>query len=68
MPRLSQAEIRNNAITFVSDWKDETRERGEAQTFWNEFLAIFGIKRRQYAVFEKAVQKNKQNTGAIVPD
>ena len=65
MPRLSQAEIRNNAIAFVHDWKGETRERGESQTFWNEFLQIFGIKRRQVAIFERAVPKNNQNTGAI---
>ena len=65
MPRLSQAEIRNNALSFVHDWKDETRERAESQTFWNEFLAIFGVKRRQVAIFERAVTKNNLNTGAI---
>lgn len=65
MPRLSQSEIRNNAIAFVHEWRDETRERAESQTFWNEFLQIFGIKRRQVAIFEKAVKKNNQNTGAI---
>jgi hypothetical protein len=65
MPRLSQAEIRNNAIAFVHEWKDETREKAESQTFWNEFLEIFGIKRRRVAIFEKAVQKNNMNTGAI---
>ncbi len=53
------------SITFVHEWKDESRERAESQTFWNEFLSIFGIKRRQVAVFEKAVKKNNQNTGAI---
>ncbi len=65
MPRLSQAEIRNNAIAFVHEWKDETRERAEAQTFWNEFLAIFGVNRRRVAIFEKAVPKNNLNTGSI---
>ncbi|MDQ3747410.1 MAG: N-6 DNA methylase [Acidobacteriota bacterium] len=65
MSRLTQQEIRNNAITFVHEWKGESRERAESQTFWNEFLNIFGIKRRQVAVFEKAVKKNNQNTGAI---
>ena len=65
MPRLSQAEIRNNAIAFVHEWKGEKRERAESQTFWNEFLAIFGINRRRVAIFEKAVTKNNQNTGAI---
>jgi hypothetical protein len=65
MPRLSQAEIRNNAIAFVHEWRGETRERAESQTFWNDFLAIFGIKRRRVAIFEKAVPKNNNNTGAI---
>ncbi len=65
MPRLTQQEIRNKAIAFVHEWKGESRERAESQTFWNEFLEIFGVKRRQVAVFEKAVKKNNQNTGAI---
>ncbi len=65
MPQLTQAEIRNNAITFVHEWKHETRERAESQTFWNEFLEIFGVKRRKVAVFEKAVKKTNKNTGAI---
>lgn len=65
MSRLTQQEIRNNAVSFVHEWKDESRERAESQTFWNEFLDIFGVKRRQVTVFEKAVKKNNQNTGAI---
>ncbi len=65
MSRLTQQEIRNNAISFVHEWKGEKRERAESQSFWNDFLSIFGIKRRQVAVFEKAVKKNNQNTGAI---
>ena len=65
MPRLTQQEIRNNAITFVHEWKGETRERAEAQSFWNDFLEIFGVKRRRVAVFEQGVKKSNQNTGAI---
>ncbi len=65
MPQLTQAEIRINAVAFVHEWKDETRERAEAQTFWNEFLEIFGVKRRKVAVFEKAVRKTGGNYGAI---
>lgn len=56
---------RTNAIAFVHEWKEETRERAEAQTFWNEFLDIFGVKRRKVAVFEKAVMKSSGNFGAI---
>jgi type I restriction-modification system DNA methylase subunit len=65
MPQLTQAEIRNNAVSFVHEWKETTRERAEAQTFWNEFLEIFGVRRRRVAVFEKAVKKTSGNYGAI---
>src|SRR5205085_10529357 len=65
MPQLTQAEIRNNAIAFVHEWKEETRERAEAQTFWNEFLEVFGVRRRRVAVFEKAVKKTGGKYGAI---
>lgn len=65
MPRLSQAEIRNNAIGFVHEWKDETSERAESQTFWNEFFEVFGLKRRHVAIYEKAVKKSSGNFGKI---
>jgi hypothetical protein len=65
MPQLTQAEIRNNAVAFVHEWKNETRERAESQTFWNQFLEIFGVKRRKVAVFEKAVKKTSGKYGAI---
>lgn len=38
MPQLTQAEIRNNAVAFIQEWREESRERAEAQTFWNKFL------------------------------
>ncbi len=65
MPRLSQAEIRNNAIAFVHEWKDETSERSESQTFWNEFFQVFGLRRRDVAVFEKSVQRPAAKFGKI---
>lgn len=65
MPQLTQAEIRNNAVAFVQEWKEESRERAEAQTFWNEFLEVFGVRRRKVAIFEKAVKKTSGNFGAI---
>ena len=33
---LSWNEIKHRAIRFGADWKDETREAAERQTFWNE--------------------------------
>lgn len=57
MPTLTWPEIRNRATAFARDWKDATSERAEAQTFWNEFFAIFGVQRRSVAVYEKQVAK-----------
>jgi len=57
MPRLSWNEIRHRAIVFANDWQDETRERAEAKTFWDEFFNVFGIKRRTVASFEEPVKK-----------
>ena len=54
--RLSFSEIRQRAIQFGHDWKDETSERAEAQTFWNEFFNVFGIPRRSVASFERTVR------------
>ena len=39
---LSWNEIRHRAIAFSKEWKGETREAAERQTFWNEFFK-FGI-------------------------
>lgn len=52
---ISWTEINERAISFVHEWKDETYERAEAQTFWNDFFSVFGISRRRLAVFEKHV-------------
>lgn len=53
---LSWNEIRQRAITFAREWRDETRERAEAQTFWNEFFQVFGKSRRAIATFEEPVR------------
>lgn len=65
MPILSWTEIRQRAINFSRDWIDETEERAEAQTFWNEFFNVFGMKRRQIATFEEKVKKVKGSYGRI---
>ena len=38
--RLSWNEIRARAAAFAEEWKDEGYERGEAQTFYNDFFQI----------------------------
>lgn len=57
--RLSWNEIRQGAIRFSHDWRDVARERAEAQTFWNEFFQVFGVKRRTVAGFEEPVRTLK---------
>lgn len=54
---LSWNEIRDRASRFARDWKDASYERGEAQTFWNEFFAVFGMHRSRVYSFEKRVAK-----------
>ncbi|MDT0619225.1 DNA methyltransferase [Salinisphaera sp. P385] len=62
---LSWNEIRDRATTFAHDWADESYERGEAQTFWNEFFQVFGVDRRRVATFEKHVRKLGDKAGFI---
>ena len=45
MPQLNWNEIKRRAIVFASEWAKATRERSEAQTFWNELFADYGIRR-----------------------
>ena len=56
MPPLSWNEIRARALAFSKEWKDETSEKAESQTFWNEFFDVFGVRRRRVASFEKHVK------------
>src|SRR5205809_5508682 len=62
---LSWNEIRHNAIRFSREWADETREEAEAKSFWDEFFAVFGIRRRTVASFEEPVKKISGDYGYI---
>ena len=62
---LSWNEIRQRSISFSKKWEDETRERAEKDTFWNEFFEVFGKSRKSLAVYEKQIQNLKGNTGFI---
>jgi hypothetical protein len=50
---LTWNEMRSRAHSFVAEWRGETRERAEAQSFWNDWFSIFGITRRRFVTFEK---------------
>ena len=62
---LSLNEKRARAAKFADEWKDAGYERGESQTFYNEFFEIFGIKRRRMATFEQPVKKLNKQFGFI---
>lgn len=53
---LSLNEIKDRALAFSRDWEGTPSERAEAQTFWNEFFAVFGVTRRRLASFEEYVK------------
>ncbi|MFA5205072.1 MAG: DNA methyltransferase [Lentisphaeria bacterium] len=53
---LSWNEIKQNAIRFSKEWATEKREEAEAKSFWDEFFAVFGIRRRTVATFEEPVK------------
>ena len=50
---------RSRAARFAERWRGETYERGEAQSFWNEFFEIFGKSRRSVALFERQARRLK---------
>lgn len=62
---ISWNEIRHNAIKFSSEWKGARCERADSQTFWNEFLQVFGIKRRVVASFEEPARRISGTYGFI---
>ncbi len=62
---LSWNEIRSRAVTFSRNWCAATREKAEAQTFWNEFFAVFGVRRRMVDSFEEPVKNLKGDTQFI---
>ena len=62
---LSWNDIRDRATRFARDWQDASYERGEAQTFWNEFFAVFGMQRSRIYSFEKRVEKLGGGSGYI---
>ncbi len=62
---LSWNEIRNRAYSFAKEWKDESSEHAEAQSFLNDFFNVFGISRRRVATFEQHIKKIDGQDGFI---
>ena len=62
---LSWNEIRVRAAQFAVDWADASYEKGETQTFYNEFFEVFGKRRRDVARYEEHVRKLDDTHGFI---
>lgn len=65
--RLSWPEIRANAARFSEEWKGKGYEKGQTQSFYDEFFAIFGVPRKQVAVYEQRVKAlDTSRTGGFI--
>jgi len=62
---LSWNEIKERALKFSEEWKEETREHAEAKSFWDDFFHVFGVTRRRIASFEEPVKKLNNKYGFI---
>jgi hypothetical protein len=65
MPSLDWNDTRAKAAAFSRDWSEAHYEKGETQTFYNEFFELFGVPRRRVATFEQNVKLNDKASGFI---
>ena len=63
--RLSWNEVRTRAAAFADEWRDAAYEKGETQSFYNDFFHIFGVRRRSVARYEEHVRKLNDDSGFI---
>ncbi|QYO75613.1 class I SAM-dependent DNA methyltransferase [Devosia salina] len=63
---LSWNDIRANAARFARDWKGHGYEKGDAQSFYNEFFEVFGASRRRVASFEQPVKGLPDNKRGFI--
>ena len=61
--RLSWNEIRTRAAAFAREWAGAGYEKGETQSFYNEFFEIFGVRRRTVARYEEHVRRLGDSRG-----
>lgn len=61
--RLGWDEIKRRARAFSEEWKDAHYEKGETQSFYNDFFDIFGVKRRRVATYEQRVRLLNNKSG-----
>lgn len=62
---LSWNEIRIRADGFSRKWASASYEKGETQSFYNDFFKIFGIERSSVGRYEEHVKKLDNRSGFI---
>src|ERR1039457_6736840 len=62
---LSWNEIKDRALQFSKEWKDDFNEDAEAKSFMDDFFNVFGVPRRRVATFEKNIKKEDGKQGYI---
>ena len=63
--RLSWNETRARAASFARKWAGAGYEKGETQSFYNDFFHIFGVRRESVARYEERVRRLDDTTGYI---
>ena len=63
--RLSWNEVRVRAASFAEEWRDAAYEKGETQSFYNDFFEVFDVRRRSVARYEEHVAKLDNGRGFI---
>ena len=64
--RLGWDEIKRRARAFSDEWRDAHYEKGETQSFYNEFFEIFGVRRRTVASYERRVESIDANRRGFI--
>ena len=64
--RLSWNEVRARAAAFAEEWQDAIYEKGETQSFYNDFFQVFGVKRRSVARYEAHVDNKLDNRSGFI--
>jgi hypothetical protein len=62
---LSWNDIKSRAIGFSKAWADASDERAQAQPFWIDLFAVFGLSPKRLAAFEHAVKKHGGGQGFV---
>lgn len=55
MSILNWNEIKDRTLAFIHEWENTKREEADAKPWLDAFFYIFGIERKQVAIFEQRV-------------